>query len=177
VRRAFSSFTKVSPAPSTATTAVRLQQLVGAVIEARSESIGCVGRRILVPRVIVLLVYDRLPKTRVRSAASHLRARREHLPVLLPDPAALRAQLGPRYPAVARRQDHLGERGLLLRALQPQEGRPDAVGGRDAPVQGPARPRWTPLLRVPLRKATYREWLPFLSLAEASYWNVELLED
>jgi len=38
----------------------------------------------------------------------------------------------------------------------------------------PARPRWTPLFRGPVRRVTYREWLPFLSLVDASYWNVEL---
>jgi 5-methylcytosine-specific restriction endonuclease McrA len=41
----------------------------------------------------------------------------------------------------------------------------------------PARPRWTPFLRGPLKKTTYREWLPFLSLADASYWNVELVDE
>jgi len=41
-------------------------------------------------------------------------------------------------------------------------------------LRTPVRPRWTPLLKAPL--GPYREWLPFLSVADASYWNVELVE-
>ena len=39
------------------------------------------------------------------------------------------------------------------------------------------RPRWTPFFRTAQKRITYREWLPFISLADASYWNVELTED
>jgi len=38
----------------------------------------------------------------------------------------------------------------------------------------PVRPRWTPILKGLPGRATYREWLPFLTVADASYWNVEL---
>ena len=38
----------------------------------------------------------------------------------------------------------------------------------------PARPRWTPLFRGAVRRVSYREWQPFLSFSDASYWNVEL---
>ena len=39
------------------------------------------------------------------------------------------------------------------------------------------RPRWTPFFRTAQKRITYREWLPFISLADASYWNVELTQD
>ncbi len=38
----------------------------------------------------------------------------------------------------------------------------------------PVRPRWTPTFRTNGGQVRYREWLPFLGLADASYWNVEL---
>jgi hypothetical protein len=38
----------------------------------------------------------------------------------------------------------------------------------------PVRPRWTPLFRGAVRRVSYREWQPFLSFTDASYWNVEL---
>jgi 5-methylcytosine-specific restriction endonuclease McrA len=41
----------------------------------------------------------------------------------------------------------------------------------------PVRPRWTPTFRTNGGKVRYREWLPFLGLADASYWNVELEDD
>jgi hypothetical protein len=27
------------------------------------------------------------------------------------------------------------------------------------------------------KRVTYREWLPFLNLTDASYWNVELVDE
>ena len=41
----------------------------------------------------------------------------------------------------------------------------------------PVRPRWTPFFRTPTGRKTYREWIPFLNLADASYWNAELTEE
>ena len=53
--------------------------------------------------------------------------------------------------------------------------------GARTPVQAglkllktPVRPRWTPTFRTNGGRVRYREWLPFLGLADASYWNVEL---
>jgi hypothetical protein len=44
-------------------------------------------------------------------------------------------------------------------------------------LRKPARPRWTPFFRGAAKRVRYREWLPFLNLADASYWNVELLDE
>src|SRR5206468_2852304 len=41
----------------------------------------------------------------------------------------------------------------------------------------PVRPRWTPTFRTNGGKVRYREWLPFLGLPDASYWNVELTDE
>jgi 5-methylcytosine-specific restriction endonuclease McrA len=41
----------------------------------------------------------------------------------------------------------------------------------------PVRPRWTPTFRTNGGKVRHREWLPFLGLPDASYWNVELKDD
>ena len=56
-------------------------------------------------------------------------------------------------------------------------------GGRTPEQAGMAllrpaiRPKWTPMFRNAAKPQTYREWLPFLSVADASYWNVELKDD
>ena len=52
---------------------------------------------------------------------------------------------------------------------------PDEAGMRL--LHAPARPRWTPMFRSATRRAFYREWRPFLSLADAAYWNTELVEE
>jgi hypothetical protein len=43
-------------------------------------------------------------------------------------------------------------------------------------MRPPARPRWTPIYRNVARRIRYREWKPFLSVAEAAYWNTELID-
>jgi hypothetical protein len=43
-------------------------------------------------------------------------------------------------------------------------------------LRAPTRPHWTPTFRTSGDGVRYREWLPFLDLANASYWNVELEE-
>jgi hypothetical protein len=43
--------------------------------------------------------------------------------------------------------------------------------------KAPMRPRWTPTFRAAGDRIRYREWLPFLDLPNASYWNVELKDD
>jgi hypothetical protein len=40
----------------------------------------------------------------------------------------------------------------------------------------PTRPRWTPTFRAGADSIRYREWLPFLDLPNAAYWNAELIE-
>src|SRR3954451_22440437 len=43
-------------------------------------------------------------------------------------------------------------------------------------LKHPMRPRCAPTFRAAGDKIRYREWLPFLDLPNASYWNVELEE-
>ena len=38
------------------------------------------------------------------------------------------------------------------------------------------RPRWTPLANLMWSSVRYQEWRPFLSVVDASYWNVELAD-
>jgi hypothetical protein len=44
----------------------------------------------------------------------------------------------------------------------------------------PVRPKWSPFHRLGSKRPSHQDWSPFLqhmNLAEASYWNTELLED
>ena len=41
-------------------------------------------------------------------------------------------------------------------------------------MKRPERPRWTPLVNLMFSSVRYKEWRPFLSVVDASYWNVEL---
>ena len=144
---------------------------------AHQDAIGTVGRRIRVPRVIVLMVYERMPKTRVRFSRFNIYARDENTC----------QYCGERLPRAELNLDHVVPRSRggattwenVVCSCVPcnlrKGGRSPAEAGMRL-LRPPFRPRWTPMFRSATRRAFYREWRPFLSLADAAYWNAELLE-
>ena len=45
-------------------------------------------------------------------------------------------------------------------------------------LRHPTRPRWTPFFRGPPQNGRfYSQWLPFLTMADLAYWNVELRDE
>lgn len=144
---------------------------------AGQDAIGTVGRRIRVPRVIVLLAYEHLPRSRVRFSRFNIYARDENTC----------QYCGRRFRRSDLNLDHVVPRSRggstswenvvcsCVRCNLRKGGRtPEEAGMRL--LQRPVRPRWTPTFRSAARRAFYREWRPFLSLADAAYWNAELLE-
>lgn len=147
-------------------------------IAAEHDVIHTIGRAIRVPRVIVLQMYDRLPKTRVRFSRLNIYARdgntcqycgqtlpRTHLNL---DHVIPRARGGRTtwenvvcccVPCNLKKGSKLAfEVGMKLLKL-------------------PVRPKWTPTFRAPGGRVAHREWLPFLGLVDASYWNTELIDE
>ena len=141
------------------------------------DCIGTPERRIRVPRVIVLMAYEHFPKTRVRFSRQNIYARdantcqycRQTLP---------RSDLNLDHVVPRSRGGKTTWENVVCSCVAcnlRKGGRTPAEASMKL-MKTPTRPKWTPLFRAPLRKATYREWLPFLSLADASYWNVELTD-
>lgn len=146
--------------------------------EMHRDCLGAVGRSIRIPRVIVLMAYDRLPKARVRFSRLNIYARDGNTC----------QYCGRRFARAELNLDHVIPRSRggvtswenVVCSCVPCNLR---KGGRTpqeaamALLKVPTRPRWTPLVRTATGKVTYREWLPFLGLADASYWNVELIDE
>ena len=149
-----------------------------AALSATQDCITTINRTIRVPRVLVLSAYDHLPRGRVRFSRLNIYARDNDTC----------QYCGKNLPRSDLNLDH-----VLPRSQGGKTTWENVVcscvpcnlkkGGR-TPEQAsmkllkkPVRPRWTPLFRGATRKVTYREWLPFLHLADASYWNVELLDE
>lgn len=141
------------------------------------ESVGTPSGRIRVPRVIVLLAFDRLPRRHVRFSRINIMTRDR-----------FQCQYcGSRPARVELNLDHVVPRALggrttwenvvtsCLECNRTKGGRTPVQAGMEL-VRRPVRPRWTPLAHLMLTGARYEEWRPFLNVVDASYWNVELRE-
>lgn len=139
------------------------------------EAIGLVNAAIRVPRVILLRSYDRMPRRHVRFSRYNVFLRDQN-----------RCQYCARQlPRTELNLDHVVPRAQGGRTtwenvvcccidcnLSKGARTPEQAGLKL--LKSPVRPRWTPTFRTNGGKVRYREWLPFLGLADASYWNVEL---
>jgi len=142
-----------------------------------AEAIGTPGGLIRVPRVIVLLAFDRLPRRHVRFSRINLMAR-----------DGFRCQ----YCGTKPHRSELNLDHVVPRSVGGRSTWENVVtscvdcnrkkGGRTPRQahmklqQKPERPRWTPLANLMWSSVRYQEWRPFLSVVDASYWNVELAD-
>lgn len=145
--------------------------------ERGDDVIYTVDRVIRVPRVIVLQIYDRIPKTKVRFSRHNIYMRDGNTC----------QYCGQMLPRTDLNLDHVVPRAQGGRTtwenvvcccidcnLAKGARTPEQAGMKL--LKAPMRPRWTPTFRAAGDRVRYREWLPFLDLANASYWNVELEE-
>jgi len=148
---------------------------LGDQIQEQGEFIHTVTRAIRIPRVIVLQLYDRIPKTKVRFSRHNIYMRDGNTC----------QYCGEELPRAELNLDHVVPRAQGGRTtwenvvcccidcnLSKGARTPDQAGLKL--LKPPLRPRWTPTFRTNGGRVRYREWLPFLGVADASYWNVEL---
>lgn len=156
----------------------QLSTELGITATGTEDVIQTVNRAIRVPRVIVLQLYDRIPKTKVRFSRHNIYMRDSNTC----------QYCGSELPRSELNLDHVVPRAQGGRTtwenvvcccidcnLTKAARTPDQAGMKLMKI--PVRPRWTPTFRTNGGKVRYREWLPFLGLADASYWNVELKDD
>ncbi|PIX22863.1 MAG: HNH endonuclease [Deltaproteobacteria bacterium CG_4_8_14_3_um_filter_43_13] len=146
-------------------------------IEQHDETIGLVDRAIKIPRVILLVTYDRIPKTQVRFTRANIYARDrntcQYCGVVFTKNELSLDHIIPRAYGGASCWENIvcccfscnkkkGSKGLHetgMKLLKP-----------------PAKPRWPPFFKVPLQDIRRQEWRMFLNMVDISYWNTELLE-
>ncbi len=146
--------------------------------EAHGDSVGTPGRRLRIPRVIVLVACERLPHARIRFSRFNVYARDQN-----------RCQYcGRQFGRSDLNLDHVVPRSrggtttwenvvcsCVTCNLRKGGRTPEEAGMRL--LARPARPRWSPFHRLGTKRPPFREWAPFLDLADASYWNAELIEE
>lgn len=141
------------------------------------DTISLVDRVIRVPRVILLVAYDRVPKRQVRFSRFNVFAR---------DNNACQ-YCGEKLPRSELNLDHVVPRsqgGLstwenmvcsCFTCNRVKGGRlPEEAGMRL--IRKPFRPEWTPFMLETFSFKRYHEWRPYLNMVDAAYWNTELLE-
>jgi 5-methylcytosine-specific restriction endonuclease McrA len=151
-------------------------------VAAGQDAVHTIGRAIAVPRVIVLQVYDRLPKTKVRFSRHNIYARDDNTCQYC------KRQL----PRTELNLDHVVPRARGGRTtwenvvcccvpcnLRKGCRLPEEAGMRL--MKTPVKPHFgaaTRLIGARLgRRPAHREWIPFVGLVDASYWNTELVDD
>lgn len=144
-------------------------------LAALEDRIGMVGRAIRVPRVIVLMSYDRLPRRTVRFSRFNIFARDRN-----------RCQYcGGEFPRSELNLDHVIPRAQggvstwenvvcsCLRCNRVKGGRTPAQAAMRL-ISTPRRPEWTPFVLETFSLRRYQEWVPFLRMVDAAYWTAEL---
>lgn len=146
-------------------------------VEENQESIGIVGKLLRVPRVILLLAYEKIPKKRVRFSRYNIFARDRNTC----------QYCGKIFPRTELNLDHIVPRSKggtstwenvvssCLDCNRKKGGRTPQEAGLKL-IKKPLKPAWTASLNFSLRSLRYEQWRHFLSIVDISYWNVELEE-
>lgn len=141
------------------------------------DAIRTVSRMIRIPRVIVLLRYDRMLRKEVKFNRINI-FRRDG------DSCQYCRE---RFPRSELTIDHIIPRSLGGKSTwenvvcsctdcNRKKGGRSPEGAKMRLINKPKRPLWSPLSNISVRAIRYKEWEPFLSFVDASYWNVELEE-
>jgi 5-methylcytosine-specific restriction endonuclease McrA len=131
------------------------------------ESVGTPGGAIYLPRVIVLLTYDRVPKRHVRYSRLNIFAR-DKFTCQYCGEKPHRSQLN---------LDHVIPRSLGGRTTwenvvcscvdcNRQKGGRTPAQARLRLIRRPVRPRWTPVIHHAVQSVRYDEWRPFLHIVD-----------
>jgi 5-methylcytosine-specific restriction endonuclease McrA len=148
-------------------------------IERNDETIGLVDRVIKVPRVILLLAYDRVPKRRVRFSRYNIFAR---------DKSTCQ-YCGHRLSRSELNLDHVVPRAqggtstwenvvCSCHECNRRKGGRTPGEARMRLITQPRKPAWTPPISFSVPAVMRQEWAPFLDfMIDVSYWNTELLEE
>jgi 5-methylcytosine-specific restriction endonuclease McrA len=144
-------------------------------VSLHDDTVGMVDRMIRVPRVILLLTYDRVPKRQVRFSRFNVYAR---------DRTTCQ-YCGQRFPRCDLNLDHVIPRSqggtstwenvvCSCHECNRKKGGRTPRQANMRLLHSPRRPEWTPFMLETFSLRHYREWAPFLSTVDAAYWNTEL---
>ena len=139
------------------------------------DVIKTVSNTIRIPRVILLVRYDRMPKRVVKFNRINI-FRRDNNTC---------QYCGDRFDRSELTLDHIVPRSMggqtewenivcCCGKCNIRKGGRTPEAARMRLATAPKRPRWNPLSNLSVHAVKYKEWEPFLGAVDVSYWNVEL---
>lgn len=147
-------------------------------LELHHERVGVVGGFVRVPRVLVLIAYERVPKRHVRFSRFNIYSRDNNSC----------QYCGQRFPRVDLNLDHVIPRSrggisswenivCSCHACNRRKGGRTPEEAHMKLIRKPRRPEWTPFNFESFSLRRYKEWQPFLSTLDSAYWNTELAQE
>lgn len=139
------------------------------------ETVGLIGRAIRVPRVILLVSYDRVPRRRVRFSRFNVFARDKNTCQYC-DRRFARNELNLDHVVPRSRNGESTWENIVCSCFVCNRikggRRPEEAGMRL--IKKPVQPEWTPFMLETFSLRRYQDWVPFLNEVDAAYWNTEL---
>jgi 5-methylcytosine-specific restriction endonuclease McrA len=148
-------------------------------VERNDETLGLVDRVIKVPRVILLIAYDRVPKRRTRFSRYNIFARDKNIC----------QYCGQKFQRHDLNLDHVIPRSqggfstwenvvCSCHQCNRKKGGKTPDQAKMKLIAPPRKPAWTPPLNLSIQELMRKEWVPFLDfMVDVSYWNTELLQE
>ena len=139
------------------------------------DCIRTVSKIIKIPRVIMVVRYDKVPCKEVKFNRYNIFKR---------DKAQCQ-YCGLSFPRQELTIDHVVPKSLGGKTIwnnvvcccikcNRQKGNKDLSSTNMALINRPVKPSWELLSNLYIKTVKFEEWKPFLSFVDASYWNVEL---
>jgi 5-methylcytosine-specific restriction endonuclease McrA len=147
-------------------------------VEVEHERVGVVGGFVRVPRVLLLIAYERVPKRHVRFSRFNIYARDNNTC----------QYCGRRLPRTELNLDHVIPRSrggtstwenvvCSCHSCNRRKGGKTPEEAHMVLISRPKRPQWTPFSTEMFSLRRYLEWMPFLTTVDSAYWNTELIQD
>ncbi|MDA9754110.1 HNH endonuclease [bacterium] len=141
------------------------------------DSIKTVSAVIKIPRVIMVVRYDRVPSKEVRFNRYNI-FKRDRLQC---------QYCGDTLPKSELTIDHVIPKALGGKTVwenvvcacsrcNRKKGCKNLEEANMKLINKPIKPTWELLSNLYIQTTTYKEWKPFLSFVDSSYWNVELVD-
>ncbi len=141
----------------------------------KTQSVGLVNKFIRVPRVILLINYDKVPKRYIKFSRANIFLRDKN-----------KCQYcGKEFKKNDLNLDHVIPRAYggisswenivcsCIKCNRIKGGRTPEEAGMKL-TRKPKKPEWSPYYHISLTNILHKEWMPFLNLVDNAYWHVEL---